>query len=79
MGLDKPCTHGRVLCGLIGGVRGAAIKADEFLQDYGGPIGRTAQALAPVAGVLAGPQTALVAGGVGAAIQSYAQVRNEME
>ncbi len=79
MAIHKLCTHGKVLCGLYRGTRQFAHKADNFLKNYGEDIGRTAQALAPAVGVLGGPQSALITGGVEKALETYAQVRNEMD
>ncbi len=78
MAHKKPCRRGHTLCNLYGGVRGFVHKTDDFLRHHGQDIGRGLQTAAPVAGALAGPQTALVAGALGKGLETYAQVRNEM-
>ena len=78
MAIKKPCTHGKVLCGLYRGTRQFAHKADHFLRDYGADIGKTAQALAAPISAAGFPEVGLVAGAVGKGIQTYADVRNQM-
>ena len=77
MVIKQPCSHGKVLCGLYRGTRTFAHKADNFLTDYGEDIGRTAQALAPAITAV-NPTAGIVTGAVGKGLETYAQVRNEM-
>ena len=77
MALRKPCTHGKVVCGLMRGSRQFAQKADNFLTNYGQDLGQFAQGVAPVVTAL-NPTAGLVTGAVGKGLQTYAQVRNEV-
>ncbi len=78
MAIQKPCTHGKVLCGLYRNTRRFAHKADNFLKDYGADIGKTAIALAAPISASGFPEVGLVTGAVGKGLETYAQVRNQM-
>ncbi len=77
MALRKPCTHGKVLCGMYRGTRRFAHKADNFLKHYGEDIGQFAQTVSPAVTAI-NPTAGLVTGAVGKGLQTYAQVRNEV-
>ena len=77
MALRKPCTHGKVVCGLMRGSRRFAHRADNFLTNHGEEIGKFAQTISPAIGAL-NPTAGLVAGAVGRGLETYAQVRNEI-
>ncbi len=78
MAIQRPCTHGKVLCGLYRNTRRFSHLADNFLRDYGAPIGKTAQALATPLSAGGFPEVGLVTGAVGKGLETYAQVRNQM-
>ena len=77
MALRKPCTHGKVLCGMYRGTRRFTQKADNFLANHGEEIGMFAQTISPAVTAI-NPTAGLVTGAVGKGLQTYAQVRNEV-
>jgi hypothetical protein len=72
------CAHGQTLCNLYGGARDFEHKADGLLRDYGERGGQFIQAAAAQVALL-NPAVGLTAGAVGKGLETYAQVRNEME
>ena len=79
MVFEKPCTHGRALCGIYKGTREFTHKADDFLKHYGDGTGKVLQGIAPAVGVGFGPVAGIATAGLGHFAQEYANVRNEME
>ncbi len=77
MAIHRPCTHGKVLCGLYRGTRTFAHKADHVIRNYGETAGAIAQGVALVITAIY-PVAGVVTGAVGKGIQTYAQVRNEV-
>jgi hypothetical protein len=77
MAIHRPCSHGKTLCGIYSNVRSFAHKADNFIKDYGEPIGQVAQGIAPAI-TAAYPVAGLVTGAVGKGLEVYSQVANDM-
>jgi len=77
MGYQRPCVHGKIMCGALHKGRQILYGTDKVLREHGAAIGKVAQAAAPVVGAM-NPAAGIITGGAGKAVEEYARVRNEM-
>ena len=78
MGYQKPCVHGKFMCGAMHKGRQFMYGADKVLREHGKDIGKVAQAAAPFIAA-ANPMAGMVAGAVGVGAEEYSRIRNEID